>query len=270
MNILRWQKFYLISGMLFLAGCATTTNQVDTPFFSIPQTLSDIMADFLVFLPKLLSALVMFVASIYLANLFSRLLRRFMEKRRADPGVALLVYHISRWGILLLGTATALRQVEFELTAFLAGLGILGFTIGFALQDISQNLVAGLLLLIQRPFELGELIEVNGYRGRVQSIDLRATELSTQDSHNVLIPNATVFTQPIINFSRQPHWRLNLKVGVAYDSDLDKVQRVTLQAVRALPDVLDDPAPVLYYHTFSDFSIDLPSIFGLMPASPTP
>jgi small-conductance mechanosensitive channel len=124
------------------------------------------------------------------------------------------------------------------------------------LQDISQNVVAGLLLLIQKPFELGDTIKVEDYTGVVLSVDLRSTELRTRDGHNVLIPNASVFTTPIINYSRQATWRISLSVGVAYDSDLEKVQRTTLEAIRTLPDVLGDPAPNLFFHTFADSSID--------------
>lgn len=218
--------------------------------------LQQLLTDFVVFAPRLIAALVLFVLFIYLANVISRLVRRIMERRRAEPGVTLLIFHVTRWGIVLLGTAVSLRQVNFELTAFLAGLGILGFTVGFALQDISQNIMAGLILLLQKPFEIGDLIEVDNFQGKVVSIDLRSTELITNDGQNVLIPNASVFTHPIINYSRQATWRIALNVGVAYQSDLEQVRRVTLQAIRSIPDVLEDPAPDLFFHTFNNWSID--------------
>jgi small conductance mechanosensitive channel len=239
---------------LILVSCANDTT--DTPPPSLSNTFDTILADFLAFMPKLLSALVLFVLTLYLANLLSRLVRSLMQRRRADPGISLLIYHVTRWGLIITGTAAALQQVDFQLTAFLAGLGILGFTIVFALQDISQNVVAGLLLLIQKPFEIDDLIEVESFRGHVRSVDLRSTELHTLDGHNVLIPNASVFTTPIINYSRQATWRVSLDVGVAYDSDLEQVRRVTLQAVRNIPDILSSPSPDLYFHTFNDSSID--------------
>ncbi len=243
----------LLSGLLLVSCTGSESDSLVTP---LGNTLDTILADFLTFLPKLLSALVLFILTLYLASLLSRLVRNIMQRRRADPGISLLVYHITRWGLIIAGTAAALQQVDFELTAFLAGLGILGFTVGFALQDISQNVVAGLLLLIQKPFEIDDLIEVENYRGHVRSVDLRSTELHTLDGQNVLIPNASVFTTPIINYSRQATWRINLGVGVSYDSDLEQVRRVTLQAVRNIPDILNSPPPDLYFHTFNDSSID--------------
>ena len=103
---------------------------------------------------------------------------------------------------------------------------------------------------------MGDLIQIEDYTGNVKSVDLRSTELVTLDGHNVLIPNAKVFTTPITNYSRQALWRINVPIGVAYDSDLKIVEQVTLQAVHTLPDVLDTPAPTLFFHTFNDFSID--------------
>ncbi len=253
---------------LLLVGCSTATQTAAEPLdLSSPEAVSTalrgVLAGFLLFLPRMLAAMVLFVITLYLAAWISKLIRRILEKRRTDPGITLLVYHVTRWSIVILGTISALRQVNFEVTAFLAGLGILGFTVGFALQDISQNVIAGFLLLIQKPFELGDLIQIDDYTGTVLSVDLRSTELRTRDSHNVLIPNAYVFTKPITNYSRQARWRISLPIGVAYNSDLELVQRVTLQTVQVLPDVLDDPAPMLYFHTFNDYSIDFTLYFWI-------
>ena len=259
------KRILLIIGItaviLLLTGCSTTTQTTSQSVdLSSPEAvataLRGVLAGFLLFLPRMLAAMVLFVITLYLAAWISKLIKRILEKRRTDPGITLLVYHVTRWTIVILGTISALRQVNFEVTAFLAGLGILGFTVGFALQDISQNVIAGFLLLIQKPFELGDLIQIDEFTGTVQSVDLRSTELRTRDGHNVLIPNAYVFTKPITNYSRQATWRISLPIGVAYNSDLELVQRVTLQAVQVLPDVLDDPAPMLFFHTFNDFSID--------------
>lgn len=216
----------------------------------------ELLARFLAFLPNILAALVIFVATIYLANLISRMLQRYMEKRRADPGWTVLIVLTIRWGIILMGTVATLRQVNFELTGFLAGLGIMGFTIGFALQDISRNIIAGMLLLVQKPFEIGDFVKIEEFTGRVLSVDMRSTELMTPDGNNVLIPNGNVFTMPIVNFSRVSTRRMELTIGVAYDSDLEVVRHTTLDAIRSIPDVLNSPAPTLAFHTFNAYSID--------------
>ena len=253
-----WQRLFrglILLTAVILTGC-TTEEKIITDPAVIQNNLSLWFANLLLFLPRLIAAMVLFVIAVYAAALISSIVQRILTKRRVDPGIALLVFYVTRLSIVIAGAIWALKQVNFDVTAFLAGLGILGFTLGFALQDISQNLIAGFLLLIQKPFELGDTIQIDDYIGVVKLVDLRATELITLDGHNVLFPNAKVFTSPLTNFSREATWRINLPIGVAYDSDLAHVERVTLQAVQTLPDVLDTPAPSLFFHTFNDSSID--------------
>ncbi len=203
-----------------------------------------------------MAALVIFLITLYGAALVSRLIRHYLERQRVDPALTLLLFYITRWSLILIGIAATLRQVNFELTGFLAGLGIVGFTLGFALQDISRNIVAGMLLLVQKPFEIGDLVEIERFTGRVKSVDLRSTEILTLDGNNVLIPNGNVFTTSITNYSRESTRRIELTLGVAYDSDLELVRHTTLQAIRAIPDTLSNPVPSLYFHTFNDSAID--------------
>src|SRR5690606_14690991 len=159
------------------------------------------------------------------------------------------ITQVVRWSLVVLVTITALEQVRFDLTAFVAGLGVAGFTIGFALKDISENFIAGLILLLQRPFELGDVIRVDEFEGRIVEVSLRATEMETMDGQNVLLPNAMLLTSPLTNLTRSPMARIAVDIGVAYDSDLDEVRRVTLDAIAGLPAALPDPPPFVIFHT---------------------
>ncbi len=223
---------------------------------SITFTLQELLANFLGFLPKLVVSLLSFVISLYLAGFISRIIKRTMERRKADLEITLFVSKIAQWTILILGIVIALDQVGFDLTAFLAGLGILGFTVGFALQDVSKNFVSGLLLLLDQPFDIGDVIEVGDYIGTVASVELRATEIQTFDGQNVLIPNGDVFTSPIKNYSRNSKRRFDFNIGVAYGSDLELVRKVALDVVTSISGVLNDPAPVLVFNNFGESSID--------------
>ena len=222
----------------------------------ISGSLQDLLTQFLTFLPDLITALVIFVAGLYLAGLLSKLLHKALERRQADKEMTLMLTKLSRWTLIILGTITALQQVGFNVTAFLTGLGILGFTVGFALQDVSKNFIAGLLLLLQQPFDIDDVIEVSDYTGSVLDVSLRTTELLTFDGQHVLIPNADVFSSPIKNYSRSPNRRIELNVGVAYGSDLEKVRAVALETVCGLNGVLPDPAPILAFNNFGESSID--------------
>jgi small conductance mechanosensitive channel len=215
------------------------------------------LLNFVDFLPRLIVALIVFIVGLYLAGIFARMVRRGLERRKTDPELTLLASKVTRWAVIVLGTLAALQQVDFNITAFLTGLGIVGFTIGFALQDVSKNFVAGLLILIQQPFDIGDAIKVTDYAGTVIAIDLRATELHTFDGQVVFIPNAEVFTNPITNYTKASKRRVNLSAGVAYESDLEEVTQTALEAVSSIPGLLQDPAPTLHFQGFGGTTIDL-------------
>ncbi len=120
----------------------------------------------------LVSAAIIFLASLVLAAMARRAVRLAANRRKVMPQVGPLLTKLVYWGILILGLTVALQAVGINLTAVVAGLGIVGFTIGFALQDVSKNFISGILLLVSEPFKIGDLIEVSGYTGNVETIDL--------------------------------------------------------------------------------------------------
>lgn len=223
----------------------------------INQALDELLTKTITFLPRLITALVVFVLFLILAVLLTRGVRRALEKRSASKELIMLLPRLTLWAIIALGIVVALQQINFDVTAFLAGLGVIGFTIGFAVQDVSKNFIAGLLLLLQQPFEINDIIQVGDFSGTVKTIDLRATELRAFDGKTILIPNADVFTSAIINFGRFPQRRVELTVGVAYDSDLEQVQQVTIEALKSIPSVQEAASPPqVVFNQFDNSSIN--------------
>ncbi len=215
------------------------------------------------FLPRLVTALVIFVGGLFLSGWLTKMLGGVLRRRNTDPEVALLIQQITRWGLIGLAITVALQQVGFDMTAFLTGLGVLGFTVGFAIQDVSKNFIAGILLLLQQPFDVGDAIQVGDYAGIVLDVNLRATEMRTWDGRRVYIPNADVYTSAIVNYTRTDARRIDLTVGVAYDTDLAQAQEVALQAVRSIAGVKDDPEPTVVFHTFGESSVDFTVYFWI-------
>lgn len=221
------------------------------------QPLSTILEQLLAFIPRLIMAIAIFLLALWLASWIARVVKRAAERRELDPELALLFGRLARWSVIILGTIAALEQVHFNVAAFVGGLGIVGFTVGFALKDIAENFVAGILLLWQQPFDIGESISVQDYSGTVTEISLRATEIRTFDGLLVYIPNAIVYGNPLTNLSKLPQRRIALDVGVAYGTDLEEATQVALEAVQQLPGVLlEDPAPTVVFGTFGESSID--------------
>jgi small conductance mechanosensitive channel len=212
--------------------------------------------------PNLLTALAIFIVGLYFARILSRIVRRVLKVRKAPEGVTLLLVDVTRVSMIVIGTITALQRF-FDVTAFLAGLGILGFTVGFALQDVMKNFAAGIILLIQRPFHVDEFIGVNGFDGQVLEIDLRATEIRSLDGRIVSIPNADVLSKPIINYTRASRRRIELPVGVGYGTDTEIARNVVLDALQNVPGYMAEPAPVIGFSNFGDSALQLDTYFWI-------
>ncbi len=224
------------------------------------EYFSSFLENFANSVPSIFSALLILIISYYGGVLLSRLLRGVLERQNADAGVTHLLTKTLQWTIIILGFITALQKF-FNVTAFLTGLGIVGFTVGFALQNIMQNFVSGVILLVQRPFRVGDAVGIAGYDGTVLKIGLRTTEIKALDGRIIFLPNAEVLSQPIINYSRASARRVELSIRAAYDSNPHLIRSVILNELRHIKGYLDTPAPQVVFHTFGDSSIDLTVFF---------
>jgi len=219
----------------------------------IESNLQVIFDAIVAFLPRLGLGLLVYLIARWISSWATRLLRRRLTRQDADEELIILLQMLTRWGVQALGIILALEQLApGRLSTLLAGLGIAGVTIGFAMQDVAKNFIAGILLLLTRPFEIGDTIEVAGYTGKVLAIDLRSTEMREVDGRFVIIPNTEVYISPIVNFTRAPRRRIKLPMGVTIDTDLDLATRTTLATILKLNGVLEDPAPQLVFEAFSD------------------
>lgn len=209
-------------------------------------------------LPNLLAALVVLLVFLGLGTLVRNVVRRIMDRLAHQPEISRVVAAAAYVAVLGIGIVLALGTLNLDktVTSLLAGAGILGLALGFAFQDIAENLIAGIVLNVQDQFSEGDMIESNEYTGIVERVQLRATTVRTFQGQRVLIPNAMVFKNPLINFSDSGRRRIDIPVGVAYGDDLEKARRVAIEAVETL-DYRDTTQPVdLFYEEFGDSSIN--------------
>ncbi len=223
--------------------------------------LQTFVQDALQFIPKLLVALIVFGISLVLSAVAARWARRTASSKIDDEETLLLLSRLARWAVIVLGTVLALDQVNFDVTGFVAGLGIAGLTIGFALQDITRNFIAGILLLVRQPFDIGDAVEAAGYAGTVLEITTRDTVLKTWDGEMVILPNLEVFTKPITNYSDLPNRRRTVQIGLGYDEDVNRAMEVFLAAMKGVDGVLADPAPELLAEELGDSTLQLAARF---------
>ncbi|MBD2307232.1 mechanosensitive ion channel family protein [Chroococcidiopsis sp. FACHB-1243] len=158
-----------------------------------------------------------------------------------DLTVENLIKQVAYYAVWTLGVIVALDAFGFDPRTVATGLGLTGLALGFALKDILSNFVSGILILILRPFELGDQIVVGETEGNVERIELRATQLRTYDGRVVLVPNAEVFTSRIINNTAAPIRRSSVELFIGYDSDLQKVVNVVTDAAQSAAGVLAEP-----------------------------
>ncbi len=214
------------------------------------------VAGFISGVPNLLTALVIFVASLYLARIISNTLRRVLSKQRAPAGVTHILAQLTLWSIIVVGTITALQRF-FNVTAFLTGLGILGFTVGFALQDVMKNFASGIILLLQQPFHVGELIGVKGFDGTVMAIDLRSTEMRATDGRIIILPNADVLSNPIINYSRANQRRVDISLNLPHTSEPNTARQILLDAIQSVEGFIRQPEPMIVLNNLTESVLEL-------------
>ncbi len=146
--------------------------------------------------PRLIGVVVIFVVFFILAKIAKRIITSSAERLKFDGNLTLLLSRTSSITLIIFGFVTALGTLGINVSALVAGLGLTGFALGFALKDTISNLLSGVLILLYRPFEKGNCIKISGYEGIVVSLDLRYTELDSE-GNKVLIPNSKLFTDPI-------------------------------------------------------------------------
>lgn len=188
------------------------------------------------YVPKVVAAILVFTAF----RLGFRILRRPLEAafKRAgiqDALVDLLIDKFLRSGVMLIGVVMAADQLGINVAAALAGLGVAGIALGFAAQDSVANVIAGILIFWDKPFEVGDWIETEGAYGEVQEITLRSTRIRTTRNTFVVIPNKRVIDVTMENYSKHGVMRIDIPVGIAYKEDILEARRVLLEAIAPVP-----------------------------------
>ncbi|MEP1445004.1 MAG: mechanosensitive ion channel family protein [Paraglaciecola sp.] len=196
-------------------------------------------------LPSIFLGVLIFAICFWLSRPIANLLTKPLAKATTSKLIQMVVRRIMSMLVILVGLYILLRLVGLTqfAVALLSGTGVLGLIIGFAFKDIAENFLSSLLLSVQRPFKLGDIIEVEGYLGVVKKMTSRATTLVDFNGDHVQLPNATIYKNAIRNLTANPFMRSTIDIGVGYDADFDQAQSLAMDIMLSHPAVLDDPAP---------------------------
>ncbi|POY35252.1 mechanosensitive ion channel protein [Solitalea longa] len=196
-----------------------------------------------VFGPKVIGALLVFIIGLYLINMVARLVSTGLRKRGIDVSLQSFLGSLVSIGLKILLLITVAGMIGIQTTSFVAVIGALGLAVGLALQGSLANFAGGVLILVFKPFKVGDFIESGGQTGNVLEIQIFNTILLTPENKTVILANGAVSNGTIINYSRHGNLRVDITMAVAPDNDIEKVRTVALQAIEANKFVLKEPAP---------------------------
>lgn len=232
--------------------------QVTDLFHKLVAKLTTWLEQLVIMLPNLGLALLILALGALASNVMKGVVYRVLISITHNVTISQLLSTLTRVLALLVTTFFALGILNLDktVTSLLAGVGVVGLALGFAFQDIAANFMAGFIMAVSQPFNVGDLVEVAGQRGRIKYIALRASEIETLDGLSILVPNKEIFQNPIINFTLTPQRRLDVSVGTAYGDDMKRVRQVVLEAVRDVPERDVAREPELFFESFGDSSIN--------------
>ncbi len=207
--------------------------------------------------PVLLKVIVLLLVGKFVIKMIIKLMNNALTKYEVDPSLSTFFKSFLSallWVLLIISVATTLGM---QMTSFIAMLGAAGLAVGLALQGSLSNFAGGVLILVFKPFRVGDTVEAQGTLGAVESIDILYTKVRNFDNKVVTIPNGALANNSMTNYSQKPTRRVDMSVGVAYGTDLKKTRKVILDILNKDERVHKDPAPVVYFGTFGDSSLDL-------------
>jgi len=205
---------------------------------------------------KVIAAIAIFIIGRWIAKLLRRGVKRMLERAAVEPIISGFTTSIVYIALLVFVVIAALGQLGIQTTSFIAILGAAGLAIGLALQGSLANFAAGFLMIIFRPFKVGDFIEGAGVMGVVREIQVFTTTLRTPDNKTIIIPNAKLSGDNIVNYSAEETRRVDMTVGVSYDADLSKVREVLNDIISKDTRILPDPAPQVAVAELADSSVN--------------
>lgn len=205
---------------------------------------------------KFVMAIVVFLVGKWLAKLLSSALGRGLAAKNIDPTVAHFTKNIAYYALFAMVVVAALGQLGIQTASFVAIVGAAGLAVGFALQGSLANFAAGVLLILFRPFKVGDYVEAGGTAGVVKEVSIFSTILTTPDNKVVIIANNAVMSNNITNYSTMPTRRVDLKVGISYGSDIKLAKQVLQDIADADSRILKDPAVQIAVSELADSSVN--------------
>jgi len=219
-----------------------------------PSGMGKQLADILT---NLVVGLVVFLIFYFFWRLLKLIMRRTLRNSTLDETTYSFVETAAKYIVLTIGVVTALDAVGINTSALLASLGIVGVTIGFAARDSLSNFISGIIIFIDRPFVLGDLVEIDDKYGRVSEITLRSTRVVTSDGRMLAVPNTEIVNKTVASYTNFPNLRLDIAVTIEVNEDIENARQILLGLVDGDLEYLNEPAPRVIVSALNDYNIGI-------------
>ena len=206
--------------------------------------------------PKLLGGIIVLIVGLWISKLISKAFVKSLEKSRIDQSLVPFLSGLIGFALKALVVITVMGMVGVEMTSFVAIIGAAGLAVGLALSGTLQNFAGGVIILILKPFKIGDFIEAQGFTGKVKEITIFATMLNTVDNKLVIVPNGPLSTGALINYSAEELRRVDFTFGIAYGDDLPTFNKAIHDFIAADERILKDPAPFIGLAALADSSVN--------------
>ena len=217
------------------------------------QMAQDILAKYGL---NVIAAIFIYLIGKWLSARIKNVVIRLMDKSNVDPILVKFVSNLTYGALLVFVVLAALNQLGVQTTSFIAIIGAAGLAIGLALQGSLANFAAGVLMIIFRPFKVGDFIEAAGIAGVVEEIDIFTTYVRSGDNKAIIVPNGSILGGTIVNYSAKDTRRIDLVVGIGYDADIQLAKKVLAQILDADERILKEPAPTIGVLELADSSVN--------------
>ena len=210
------------------------------------------------FTPKLITTVIILVVGYIIIRILVHIIEKFFDKVNFERSAETFIENIAKvalWGILLI---VVLGNLGVNVSGLIAGLGIMGFIVGFALKDALGNLASGVFILFHKPFRVGDWVNIGGVVGGVERVGIAACVLKSPDNIKITIPNSKIWGDVIQNYTGNPTRKLrNLEIGISYDSNIDKAIKIIRDILKKDKRVLKDPEPQIVVKSLGDSSVNI-------------
>ncbi|GIX42092.1 MAG: hypothetical protein KatS3mg129_1825 [Leptospiraceae bacterium] len=225
--------------------------------FNYEKIIETILLNIIHYLPNIIASIIIILIFYLLWKLSLKLLSLLFKRIEFDLTIQNFIFILLKSFIFTIALITVLSQLGINTTSIITSLGVVGLTIGFAAKDVLSNIISGIFIFWDRPFVIGDLVEINGYYGKIENITMRTTRLVTVDGKMISIPNNQIINSMVASYTNFPHLRVDINFTVATNENLKKIREILFKLVDDENIFLKNPPPELVLQSINDYNIEL-------------